>query len=106
MPRPGSGLGAKANGPEASDLAFLDNIEELNTNWPDYQVRAGRNGHGSMAAAAADGATAAAELWVSCWLTPFCCGLQEFQNTTDDVFGQLLSGREAEKEQSAGPPDW
>jgi hypothetical protein len=23
----------------ASDLAFLDNIEDLNTNWPDYQVR-------------------------------------------------------------------
>jgi hypothetical protein len=23
---------------ETSDLAFLDNIEELNTNWPDYQV--------------------------------------------------------------------
>jgi hypothetical protein len=34
-----------------------------------------------------------------------CCHLQEFQNATDDVFGQLLSAREAEKEQSAGPPD-
>lgn len=22
-----------------TDLAFLDNIDELNTNWPDYQVR-------------------------------------------------------------------
>lgn len=26
---------------EASDLAFLDNIEELNTTWPDFQVCAG-----------------------------------------------------------------
>ena len=24
---------------KASDLAFLDNIDELNTVWPDYQVR-------------------------------------------------------------------
>jgi hypothetical protein len=23
---------------EKSDLAFLDNIDELNTSWPDYQV--------------------------------------------------------------------
>jgi hypothetical protein len=34
-------LGQKADQRETSDLAFLDNIEELNTNWPDYQVRAG-----------------------------------------------------------------
>lgn len=36
-----SGLLQKADQRETSDLAFLDNIEELNTNWPDYQVRAG-----------------------------------------------------------------
>lgn len=28
----------------ASDLAFLDNIEDLNTNWPDYQVRGVQRG--------------------------------------------------------------
>lgn len=30
--------GGGAGGGQDSDLAFLDNIEELNTNWPDYQV--------------------------------------------------------------------
>lgn len=32
---------SKGDKPEReNDLAFLDNIDELNANWPDYQVRA------------------------------------------------------------------
>jgi len=86
-----------------SDLSFLENIEELNANWPDYQVR-GRNVDRS-AAAVADGNSAGAMPGLRLARhSEFI--LQEFQNATDDVFGQLLSGRDTDKEQSTGPPDW
>lgn len=58
---------SKGDKPEReNDLAFLDNIDELNANWPDYQVRASLQ----TCACSSAGAASAADLH---WVVPLAC---------------------------------
>lgn len=75
---------------KASDLAFLDNIDELNEQWPDYQAR------GLQAPPCAPASASSCVGRLAAPLSPphAACCLQDFQSATEDVFGgQLLAGR-------------
>lgn len=62
---------------KAADLEFLDNIDELNTSWPDYQVQQAHNPFSEHVSAL----RALTQPWDT---------LQDFQNSADDVFSAQI----------------